>query len=273
MTSLVPRTVIVDGVRLDTFAAVVTSRTGWDATPGKTGENIRVPGSDGTTWQAKDYDTSRMVLDILVTGSQADGTVPEGSTADALLRQNIDRLFAVFGRRHGLIQIDKEIEDGTVRRNFGEVTAVIEPAYPSLDAVATFTVEITFPDPLWKSTTSTTATGSGTGTIALSALAGITAPISDAVITISGAGTNPRITDTVSGAWIQYTGSFSGTWSINCANFTSTINGASVIAGTTFAPGPRFLPITPNGSLIPSLSLSGFSSASVSVSAFRRFLA
>lgn len=269
MTALTPRTVIIDGIRLDSFAYAITSRTGWESTPGLQGSNLRVPGKDGEIWQAKDYGTGRIVLDLFVQGTNADGNIPSGSTAEKTFRANIDSLLATFGKRSGLLTVDKEIEDGTVRRNFAEVGTVIQPDYLDGDTVATFTVELVFPDPLWKSTSITTSNGTG----ALSAFAGITAPISDAVITVAGPATNPRVTDSVSGAWIQYTGTVSSgsSWVIDCATFSSKVGASSVIASTTFNPGPRFFSLTPGSSLVPSITLS--SGASISIAAARRFVA
>lgn len=269
MTALTPRTVIIDGIRLDSFAYSITSRTGWDSTPGLAGNNLRVPGKDGEIWQAKDYGTGRVVLDLFVQGTDTDGAIPAGSTAEKTFRSNIDALLATFSKRSSLITVDKEIEDGSVRRNFAEVGAVIQPDYFDGNTVATFVVELIFPDPLWKATTLTTSNGTGS----LAAFAGITAPISDAVITVAGPATNPRVTDSVSGAWIQYTGTLASgsSWVIDCAAFSSKIGATSVIASTTFNPGPRFFSLTPGSTLEPSVALS--SGASISIVAAKRFIA
>lgn len=268
MTALTPRTVIIDGIRLDSFAYAITSRTGWDQTPGLSGNNTKIPGRDGEVWRAKDYGTGRLVLDLFVQGTDADGSIPAGSTAEKTFRANIDALLATFSKRASLLTVDKEIEDGTVRRNFAEVGAVIQPDYFDGDTVATFTVELIFPDPLWKATTVTTSTGVG----ALSAFAGITAPIADAVITIAGPATNPKVTDVVSGAWIQYTGTIASGSSlvIDCAAFTAKIGSSSVIAAMTFNPGPRFFSLTPSTSLVPSVTLN---SGTLTIAAARRFIA
>lgn len=269
MTALTPRTIIVDGIRLDNYAHAITTRNGWDNTPGLVGENARIPGRDGEIWRSKDYGTGRMVLELFIGGTDAFGAVPAGSTEDRTLRANIDKLLSVFGRRGVLLTVDKEMEDGSVRRNFGEVGVVLSPEYFDANAVALLTVELIFPDPLWRATSNTTATGTG----ALTAFTGITAPISDAVITVTGPATNPRLTDTVSGAWIQYTGTLAAgaTWIVNCATFVSTVAGSSAVAATTFNPGPRFFSLTPNSSLTPSVTLS--SGTLTSVVAARRFLA
>jgi len=269
MTALTPRTIIVDGVRLDNYAYAITTRNGWDNTAGLVGENTRVPGRDGEIWRAKDYGTGRLVLDLFIGGTDADGAVPAGSTEDKTLRNNIDKLLSIFGRRSALLTVDKEMEDASVRRNFGEVGVVISPEYFDGNAVALLTVELVFPDPLWKATTNTTSTGVGS----LTAFTGITAPISDAVITVTGPATNPRLTDTVSGGWIQYTGTLASgaTWVVNCGTFGSTVAGATAVAATTFNPGPRFFNLTPSATLTPSVTLS--SGTLTSIVAAKRFIA
>lgn len=269
MTALTPRTIIVDGIRLDNYAFTITTRNGWDNSAGLVGENARIPGRDGEIWRAKDYGVGRLILDLYIGGTDADGVVPGGSTEHATLRANLDKLLSIFGRRASLLTVDKEMEDGSVRRNFGEVGVVMSPEYFDNNAVALLTVELVFPDPLWKATSNTTATGTG----ALTAFTGITAPISDAVITITGPATNPKLTDTQSGSWIQYTGTVSAgaTWIINCATFSSTVAGATVVANTTFSPGPRFFSLTPNASLIPSVTLN--SGTLTSIVAAKRFIA
>jgi hypothetical protein len=288
--SLAPLSLTIDGVSLGSYAYGITERTGWDSSPGLVGENVRVPGRDGVYWRAKDYDAGRMVLSMYVQGVGSGGSVPSGSTPEATFRANLDALLALFGKRHGLLTIDKGIEDGTIRRNYGEVTATIEPDYQGPDSFALLKVEITLPDPLWHSVAAVTIEPAGSAssprTVALSALAGSTAPISDATVLVIGPATNPRITDTVSGAWIQLTGSIASgsVWRVRCADFVSE-SGASLgytggtassqIASTTFS-GPRLLPLTPDPvSLTPSLTLSGsgFTSATtLRISARRRFL-
>lgn len=268
MTAITPRTVIVDGVRLDTFAFAITSRTGWDSLPGLSGENIRVPGKDGEVWSAKDYAPAIMALELFVQGTNSAGAVPGGSTAALTFRSNIDGLIALFGKRYGLITVDKEMEDGSVRRNYAEVNAVVTPEYFDGDTLATLKVLLTFPDPIWKATSTTSQTGTGL----LTNFTGITAPITDAVITVAGASTNPIITDVTSGAWIKYTGTISGgsTWTVNCATFASAIGATNVIGATTFNPGPRFFSLTPNANLIPNVTLSG--GGTLTIVAAKRFL-
>ena len=269
MTALTPRTIIVDGIRLDNYAHTITTRNGWDSSAGLVGENTRVPGRDGEIWRAKDYGPGRMVLDLFIGGTDADGAVPAGSTEEKTLRNNIDKLMGIFGRRSGLLTVDKEMEDGSVRRNFGEVGVVIAPEYFDGNPIALLVVELTFPDPLWKATSNTTSNGAGS----LTAFTGITAPVSDAVITVTGPASNPRLTDVVSGAWIQYNGTVSAgqTWVINCGTFGSTVNGGNAVASTTFNPGPRFFTITPDAALTPSVTIS--SGTLTSIVAAKRFLA
>lgn len=266
MSVVTPRTIIIDGVRLDTYAFAITSRTGWDSLPGLSGENIRIPGKDGEVWSAKDYAPGLMSLDLFVQGTNSTGVIPGGSTAGATFRSNMDSLLAIFGKRSGLIAIEKEMEDGSIRRNNAEVTAVVTPEYLGGDPVATLKVLLTLPNPIWQATSNTTSSGTGL----LTAFTGITAPITDALITVTGATSGATITDVVSGGFIKYIGALSGTWIINCSSFTSTIGGVSAIAGTSFSPGPRFFSITPNASLIPNVTLSA--GGSLTIVAAKKYL-
>lgn len=251
MTAITPRTIIIDGVRLDTYAFAITSRTGWDSLPGLVGQNLLVPGRDGEVWSAKDYAPGLMSLELFVQGTNSSGAIPGGSTASRTFRNNMDSLLAIFGKRSGLITVQKEMEDSTVRVNYAEITAVMTPDYYEDDTVATLKILLSFPNPIWKATTTTSSTGTGL----LTAFTGITAPITDAVITVTG-GSSPIITDVISGSWIKLNTSVSGSWVISCSAFTSLNGGSSAIAQTTFYPGPRFLSITPNSNLIPNVTCS-----------------
>lgn len=277
MTALTPSRITVNGVELNNYAYLITERSGWDSTPGLVGSNVRVPGRDGEVWRAKDYGPSRMVLDLYIGGNDEDGAVPNGSTADITLRNNLDKLFAIFGRRHRLIQVDKLMEDETTRRNFAEVGAVLQPEYFGANAAAKLTVELVFPDPIWYDTDTTSLTPAGSATnnrdIAQTQWTGSTAPITDGIYIFKGPAANPYITDAVSGGYIRFDGTLTGNqdWRINAKTFTSEVGnnlgfswqtgnintGTSVIAQTRFS-GPRFFVATPDAdTLTPVLNITG----------------
>lgn len=264
MTALAPLDITVAGVSLNTYAHFITTRNGWDLTPGQVGGNLRIPGKDGEAYLAKDYGPGRMVLQITVTGTDANGAIPAGMTETKQFRSNMDNLLRLFTYR-GPSQVRREMEDGSVRINDAEVGAVIAPEYIDGATTANLTVELVFPDPIWSGDfiSYEPLTGSATNGRQdnLSFFGGCTAPINDAVLVFTGPATNPRITDVGSGSSIQYFGTLAaGTnWRIKCGEFKSAvgaslgysnsgdINGAgtSVLANTTFLPGPRFFPLTP----------------------------
>lgn len=262
MTKLTPYSILVDNVRLDNYAYLITSRNGWDITPGLTGDNIRISGRDGEIWRAKDYAPSRMVLDIYVSGRDENGAIPAGKTERSQFQANLDALLTIFTKRSGLIKVDKELieaEAGTIRYNYAEVGAVIAPDF--LDSTsAQMTVELIFPDPLWRDIPVTTSNliTSTNATINLTGFNGITGPITDASIIVTGPITNPQISID-SNNWIKYTGTVAAgsKWRIDCTTFRSEVGtgllhdllgtGTNVIASTTFSPGPRLFQIPPNG--------------------------
>lgn len=279
MTALTPRAITVGDILLNSYAYLITERSGWDATPGLVGSNTKVPGRDGEIWRAKDYGVGRMVLDLYVGGTDADGNIPTGSTAEKTFRNNMDMLLALFGSRHRLFQVDKEMEDEETRRNFAEVGIVLTPEYFGADNSAKLTVELVFPNPIWYDPTPKSLEPAGSSTnnrdISQTHFAGSTAPITDSILVFKGPAETPIITDAVSGASIQYNGTLvSGeNWRINCKTFESEVGmglgynaqtssniltGLSVISDTSFSPGPRFFTITPDPSnLTPTLNITG----------------
>jgi hypothetical protein len=295
MTAYTPR-IVVGGVALDDYAYQITNRTGWDNTAGLVGSNLKVPGRDGEIWQAKDYGTGRMVLDLLVNGKDSAGVIPAGSTESETFRNNIDKLLSLFSFRAGTLLVKKFMEDGSERWNYGEVGAVITPEYYGDNNTATMTVELVFPDPLWFDAIPTSALPAGSAsirTITLSAFAGMTAPITDPVLLFVGPAANPYVEDTVSGARILYSGTLAAgqTWRINCKTFKSEVGNlgyspnpetftgtpTNVLAATTYSPGPRFFQLTPDWTtLTPSINIGGTGFASTTtcqVHGNKRFIA
>lgn len=287
MPALNPRAIRVDGVSLDSYAFALQARTGLDSTPGLRGDNLVVPGRDGEVWQPKDYGTGRLVLDLFVTGMTAEG---DESTPEDHFRSNLDALLAVFGKRYGLLRVERDEVDGT-RVAFGEVQAVIAPDYPGDDAFATLKVEVVLPDPLWQDTAAVTSSAAPSATspiaLTLTEFAGMTAPVPDAVLLVPGPITNPKIVDDVSGASIALTGTTvaaGDVWRVRAGDFVSEVGtgldftggtASSVLASTVWSPGPHFLPLTPDPlDRTPSLTLTGSgldTTTALKVQGVRRF--
>lgn len=296
MTAYTP-SIVVGGIRLDDYAYTITTRTGWDSTPGLVGSNLKVPGRDGEIWQSKDYGTGRLVLDIAISDTNAAGVVPAGSTPEETFRKNLDTLLSLFSNRSGLVEVKKEMEDGSVRYNYAEVGAIITPEFLG-DNTATLTVELVFPDPLWTdilpiSAASFAGEASTYRVFTLSQFAGMTAPIPDPVIVVVGPIVNPTVYDGFGTATINLQGTLTAgqTWRINCKTFksetgvlsynpnpeTNTGTPTNALAATLFTPGPRFFSLTPDPvTLTPSIALGGTGTSSattIRVYGNKRFIA
>ena len=265
------QTLIVDGVDLSTLGTF-QARTGLISAPGRAGANLRVPGRDGTVWQAKDYAESHIVLDYLVTSAD---------------EADYDAVLALFGKRHGLLTVEK-IVGSSHKINYGEVTTVIEPDFAD-PGVGVLKIEITFPNPLWVAANVTEEAHSGAGAHTFTEFTGMTAPITDATILVHGpADAGVKLTDVVSGSTVTLTEALGSgdVWRLVLRPFRTEV-GASLdysggatsnaIVYTRYAPGPRLFTITPSpATLTPSLSLTGTGltgTSSVSVQARRRYIA
>lgn len=285
---------IVDGIALDSLAFNITTRSGWDYLPEPVGSNVRVPGRHGSLWRRKDFAEGRMVLDCFVLGCDELGRIPLGSDAEVEYRRNLDKLLAVFGRRDGLLTVEKTQVDGSSRLNYGEVTAAITPDFPGSSPAATFRVELTFPDPLWvdaagPQTIEPAASATSPRTHRLDALSGTAAPILDAVVLVEGPAAIPRVTDVKSGAYAELGRNLAAgeTWRLRAGDYVSeTGTGLGYTGGaatnrltqTVISASPRYLPLTPDPAhrMTPSLELSGSgfgATTRLRVRATRRFFA
>lgn len=276
----------------------LTTRTGWDSTPGLTGSNLVVPGRHGEIWRRKDFGPARMILDIYIHSVDKTGVVPVGSNPEKQFKANLDTLFELFTRQE-LIEVakteDPQSEYYYQKVNYAEVGIVLTPTYDDGPLPgASLTVELIFPDPIWKELVVKEYTGTPSATSGrnevLTQLAGSTAPITDAIIIVIGPITNPRLDDGYSSTnqgYIRYSGTIAaGTrWRINCATFTSEVGagllfnsgtGTNVMSNTLFGPGPRLFNLRPGPSgAAPSIVLTGTgmsSATQLNVQANRKFI-
>lgn len=269
-TSLIPIT--VDGVRLDTLAWNIETLDGRLSVPGLRGEDPIVPGLDGVVYVPnKSADAGSMTLTMWVRGSDADGLVPFGSSQMAEFRKNLAALVTMFGVRHRLLDVRQTWPAGDIQW----MAQVVQPYDFSANAVnprAKFAVELNIPQTYGRDVSTTDYTSASaltTGTtLTLAAYAGLTAPISDAILVVRGPATNPRLTNPDTGEWVQYNGTIAtGTdWRIDCAQW-DTRTGAAIglagaggtiqVAGTTYAGGGApFMRLHPRSGG-PQLTLTG----------------
>jgi hypothetical protein len=116
-------------------------------------------------------------------------------------------------------------------------------------------------------TTQSTAAGSSLPkNLDLTSFTSMTGIIEDAVITVHGPITQPKVTDAETGAWVMYNGNVGSgqSWVVDVGAFTSMVGATSVMENTTHAGGYKLL-VIPNvngANEYPRLTLSGSSGGS-----------
>lgn len=251
----------VDGVALNTTARMLELPEGVDTTAGLRGDNLTVPGRHGRVWRPKRYDEANRVLRMWATGND-----------EATLEANLDALIAMFTVRHRLLDVRRTRADGVTRQMFAEAVDVLDPrillAYP-YNGYLELNVALRTPGAFWQDVATSDFTSPAgltlPSTVAVTTLAGGTAPIDDAVIVVRGPIANPTVTD-VSGASVTLAGTLAnGTdWQVDSSAWTSKTGaalgfgagGTDALAATTHTDA-RMLPITPAGASSPQLTLSG----------------
>lgn len=150
-----------------------------------------LPGRHGTTHaRGETYEPGQIAL------------VPEvtGATHKEFM-ENLELLTGVTAQTYGLITLDHDLGDGTIRRAEVTFDTSIEPQLIT-DRVAKLPMAATIPGVFWRDTSTTDATANITNTQAtttLTALAGTTAPITDALLRFQGGFSQATITDPASG--------------------------------------------------------------------------
>jgi hypothetical protein len=259
----------IDGVDMRTQAYNAATRTGRYSMPGRRGEDLVLAGRSGYSFVAnKPYDAGLGALSVWVTGANANGTIPATQTLRRTsFETNMSLFQRLFTRRHKLSTLRAAQPDGTIRRAFVQWQEWGEPSVQAGGTRAEWSIGYTIPAVFWEDE-STSSQDSAVGAtlpknLDLSTFANMTGVIEDSVITVTGAITNPRVTDAETGAYVQYTGTVASaqTWVINVANSTSVVNAVSQLANTTHTGGYLFL-VIPNifgASSTPRLVLSGTS--------------
>jgi hypothetical protein len=283
----------IDGIDLRGQAFGVSTRTGRYSLPNKRGENLIIPGSSGEVWLPnKPFEAGVGVLMLWAVGGTTVGgklTVNPSFTQKRIdLENNIATLMRLFTRSHRLSTIRGGQPDGTIRRAQVEWTEWTDPEVMAGGTRAEWSIGYTIPKTWWEdeNTLTQAATAGATlpKTLNLTSFANMTGTIEDASFTVPGPITNPRITDSETGSWVQYTGTVpnGSFWYLDVAAATSkvgtTVGGASsVMANTTHAGGFKMLviPNTYNLANTPQLVLSGSAggtATNLSVTARRKWV-
>lgn len=283
----------IDGIDLRGQGFGAATRTGRYSLPAKRGDNLTIPGASGTIWLAnKPYEAGSGVLSLWAIGATTVGgkltIAPTVTQRRTDFENNIATLMRIFTRSHRLSTIRAAQPDGSIRRALVEWTEWSDPEVQAGGSRAEWTIAYTIPSTWWEDETTTTqsATAGATlpKTLSLTSFANMTGTIEDASFTVVGPITNPRITDSETGAWVQYTGTVASgsSWFLDVAAATSKVGttaaaATTVMANTTHAGGFKMMviPNTYNLTNTPQLVLSGSagnSTTNLSVTARRKWV-
>lgn len=284
--------VTVNGNRLDTWARNIKVKDGWVQIPARRGKNVPVPGAHGELWVPnKRYEMGSMLLDMWVRDTDADNVTTNPTNRYAAWRQNLDALLQLFNSSYALLDVRVQFSATDIRQAFAEVKAISDPVMRG-DTYGELKVSLDIPGTFWRTPTQVqfaSPTGaSAAATHTLIGFAGATAPIEDAQFLVEGPITNPKITDPVTGhyvqlakvlaageAWMLDSGAWSSKTGATATVQWNTTGGISQIPLTT-AVGP-FLPaymgLAPGSSVVVQLSGTGTGTGTkLSVRGYRKFI-
>lgn len=273
-----------DGVQLNTYAYNISAFT--LGTPGLRGSTTRLPMRSGSMPRYnRSYEPGLFGLSMWILGCNADGTIPSTWTAQrAVFETNRSLLMSMLCKQSSTILFTKTLHDGTVIRSRALPTPdSVEMATQMAMLRGEFTLTYELVDSFWEEETQRTVNATAGATlpkvVELTNYEGSTAPLEDALITVNGPITNPKVTDTESGSWVQYTGTVSlgATWTLDSGAFTSKVGAADVRANTSHGGHARFIYIPPRNGLgsVPVVTLTGSgggSATQVTVAFRRKFL-
>lgn len=260
-TSTIPIT--VDGTRLDTLAWNVETLDGRLRLPGFRGVNAVIPGRDGEIpILNRPMETNEMTLKMWVRGADADGAIPGGSSKMAEFRKNLEALGLLFTKPHGLLDVRQTWPDKVVQYLCQREQA-FDLSASALNPKAGFAVVLRVPGVYGQdvSTSDFTSAANLTNntTVTLSTYSATTAKIDDAIIVVKGPATNARLTNPLTGEWVQLSATIAtginwyfnnGTWDTRSGagfDLNTSGGGTNQVANTTFSGGSnRFVTLHPN---------------------------
>lgn len=249
MVNTSTRPITVDGVRLDTLAWNISKITRQVA--GRRAADYEVPGLDGVVASLNDpLDPITFGLEVFVMGTDADGAVPPAGRADTF-RANLDELVHLFGKRHALLDLRETVATGTERQAMAKVVDAISPDVNLPGSAGSFTVGLVIPSGMWQdAATQDWVSAAPVSGVAqeVTTLQGSTERVTDAVVLVQGPVTNPRLSDPVTGAYVQLNRALSGTefWRVNVATWASRY-GTGLGLGSADTTGTDAQPLTQYG--------------------------
>lgn len=262
-TSVNPVTAVRGGVetRLDTLAYNISTKGGIGGSMAALrGSSAIAPGRSGSIYRrGRKREEGRAILSMWAQDTDVDGAY--GADSYSTWRANQDKLLMIFDTQNEQIELREYITPVPLgqslagkpyRRAMVEVRAAIDPEMVGR-AFGEFKVECVINDVYWEDSAlqswiSPVGT-SAVGTHNMTAFNGMTAPIEDAVITVTGPATNPKLTDPRTGHWVQLSEAVASAavWTLDCKTWASSVGGVSKTAKTTSSGpfSPRLFGVSP----------------------------
>lgn len=251
MTATTTEDITVDTISMKTLAKNIETLGATLTMSGKRGANAQAAQRSGSIWTPlKPDDDGSMVWPMWVIGCDDNGAIPSGTDRTQFMAR-VDELTRIFNKPHALLDIRHTLADSSVRQCFAECTSVLNFTTQGYSPLGKVQVTLDIPSGYWQDVSDTVmAKDTNTATNRTFASTGATAPLDDALYTITGPVTNPRITDVIGGGYVQYNGTVASgqTLIINANTFTVTATGFTpnlanlVLVGT----GGRLMRLIPS---------------------------
>lgn len=198
--------VTFDGVQFHDYAMNLETLTGRRGAPAQRISTTVVPGRDGVIVDFDDsFEPGQFIVKGWVRGCDERGVVPSLSSARREFDQNVDTLFGLLGSARGrAITLTQRMGDQSVRTAKGIVTDIVTPDMFAPNA-AKFAVSFMLPESFWEEDAIDwlVADATSRSSWGVNTLEGSTAPIDDLRIAVAGPIGGPRLTDIVTGQWVQ----------------------------------------------------------------------
>lgn len=233
--------VFVNGQPLNTTFSGVDSFKGRRGLAGRRVVSVTAPGQHGVIPVTGAFDAYPFSLGVWVKGGPSGSP---GTLAD--LEANLDTLLGAFAKP-GLSEVRWVAPDGSFRFGAARVTGSVDPETDETELLAKFTVAMELPKVFWRAGEYTGFESHSFGTLqTIPVLEASSAPVVDAIFTVRGPATTPRISTSL--GFVQYMDDLAagqiltisnGSLHANVDSVPATIN--LVYAGSN----PRFLDLYP----------------------------
>jgi hypothetical protein len=250
--------VMIGALPMQTMAWNIMNRSGRRLPAAFRGATTVVPGQSGQQFVAnRPYEAGTWTLTTWVLGCYPDGSMPpDFEDMRRLFEENLARIQEAISKAWTPLTVYAWQPDGSVRTASATLSAMTEGTVQMGGIRAEYAFAFEILSGWWKDWLSTTTSLTGvSGTswsnqaLQLPSLVGSTAPIEDAIITVTGPATNPVITSD-SGVSVQcgtpgtpVTVAAGTTWVVDSGKWTSTRNAVSNLSEVSHSGHVKFLSI------------------------------